>query len=659
MKEEVVTKLLSVLRWENELTRCCAARALGKIKAREAIPSLVERLLQDPDPDMRMEAAAALGMIASSEGTEALIDSLHNDPDRDVRIEACIALTKIGDTQALDSLIGALAEDEPAGIGDWRAEGDMEFSASWEIQKKALEALREIGDERAVNAVIHLLENDDYEDLQELGFRLLAKRSGAQARNFLLRQLKEGNRLARRRAAKALEQVKEPDVVQALIKTLLDKDSDVRISAARALAEKGDSSVVVPLILLLKDPSAEVRREASTVVAKLRGEEVVEQLLLLLDDEQKSVQQQAVRLLGDRGESQALGKLLALLEKSRDDELFCNEIVKALGKIIRRGDGQLSGGSRIRASEAIDPLCKLLRDRQRDPETRFQAALSLGYIVKDVGLNEERITKQLDPVDILIELVDDADERVCFGALLSLTRIGGPRASDTLIKALRGEIPERAADHLLQNRQRVVRRYAARVIREREDPDVVEALMQVAEDVDPELQREVIISLGRTGDPRAIAVVLKGLTSWNQEVRMAAIDALEMLKVKEAVDPIIEVVKGEGNPFVVQRAIEVLGKFGDRRATEPLVRRLSDNDKQVRRVALETLAALGDKSVVGKVRPLIFEQGGDLRREAVSTLKKLGDPDVVHLLLQTLNNQGDEENHWIAVEALAEIYKAT
>ena len=90
---------------------------------------------------------------------------------------------------------------------------------------------------------MHLLRTDAYEDLQELGFRVLAKLGGGQARSFLLRQLHEGNRVAKRRVAKALAHMPDADVVQALIQALRDRDPDVRINAAQALAESREPSV--------------------------------------------------------------------------------------------------------------------------------------------------------------------------------------------------------------------------------------------------------------------------------------------------------------------------------------------------------------------------------------------------------------------------------
>src|SRR2546429_7772565 len=65
--EQVLPRLLAVLRDPNPEQRRTAAQALGKIARKEAGPALVEAL-RDPDAGVPPDAAWALGMI----GQEAL-----------------------------------------------------------------------------------------------------------------------------------------------------------------------------------------------------------------------------------------------------------------------------------------------------------------------------------------------------------------------------------------------------------------------------------------------------------------------------------------------------------------------------------------------------------------------------------------------------------
>src|SRR5437660_5173557 len=98
--EQVLPRVLAVLKDPNPEQRRTAAQSLGKIARKEAVPALVEAL-RDPDAGVRRYAAWALGMI----GEDAVgpdrspLASLLFDPDPGVREAAAMALGLTGDTQ--------------------------------------------------------------------------------------------------------------------------------------------------------------------------------------------------------------------------------------------------------------------------------------------------------------------------------------------------------------------------------------------------------------------------------------------------------------------------------------------------------------------------------------------------------------------------------
>jgi HEAT repeat protein len=65
-------------------TRLSAARALGQLDARDAVPHL-QRALRDPDPPVRMMAAAALSRLGDQSGAE-LLQQMETSPVADVRL---------------------------------------------------------------------------------------------------------------------------------------------------------------------------------------------------------------------------------------------------------------------------------------------------------------------------------------------------------------------------------------------------------------------------------------------------------------------------------------------------------------------------------------------------------------------------------------------
>jgi HEAT repeat protein len=107
-----VPKLVEVLEDKDELVGSEAARALGKIGAEAAVPSLVVALSDAPDDLVRASAAEALGQIGprAAVAIPALIAALKHADDEVCDAAAC-ALRKIG-LPAAHALIEAVTDDD-------------------------------------------------------------------------------------------------------------------------------------------------------------------------------------------------------------------------------------------------------------------------------------------------------------------------------------------------------------------------------------------------------------------------------------------------------------------------------------------------------------------------------------------------------------------
>jgi HEAT repeat protein/predicted Ser/Thr protein kinase len=106
-----VIDLMDMLRHEDASLRRIAVVALGEARSvgRDAIPELVEGL-EDRDEAVRREAARALGKIGATAAVPSLVVALSNAPDDLVRVSAAEALGQIGAraTVAIPGLIAAL-----------------------------------------------------------------------------------------------------------------------------------------------------------------------------------------------------------------------------------------------------------------------------------------------------------------------------------------------------------------------------------------------------------------------------------------------------------------------------------------------------------------------------------------------------------------------
>ena len=220
--EQVIPRLVAVLKDSNPELRRTAAQSLGKIARKEAVPALLDAL-RDPDAGVRRQAAWALGMI----GEDALgpdrspLPTLLFDADAGVREAAAAALGLTGDTQTgIELLLERLQEPgTPADTKRWAAAslGGMEARSAvagltrllaepdTRVRRWAVAALGEIADEQAVKPLGVLLAKDPDPGVRlEIAFRL-GKFGGTAAQPALTAALKDANEDVRRVAAAGLK----------------------------------------------------------------------------------------------------------------------------------------------------------------------------------------------------------------------------------------------------------------------------------------------------------------------------------------------------------------------------------------------------------------------------------------------------------------------
>ena len=154
------------------------------------------------------------------------------------------------------------------------------------VRQVAAKALREIGDERAVDPLIKALKDGNWA-IRLFAARALGKIGGKRTAEPLIRALKDRNRFVRRTAAEALGQIGDERAVDPLIKALKDGNQEIREIAAEALGQIGDERAVDPLIEALKDGDWDVRRAATEALGKTGNERATEPLIEVRKDNQR------------------------------------------------------------------------------------------------------------------------------------------------------------------------------------------------------------------------------------------------------------------------------------------------------------------------------------------------------------------------------------
>ena len=158
--------------------------------------------------------------------------------------------------------------------------------------------------------------------------------------------------------------------------------------------------------------------------------------------------------------------------------------------------------------------------------------------------------------------------------------------------------------------------------------------------------------MGQLGDKRAVDPLINALADDEYQVRQAAAEALGQLGDKRAVDPLIKALV-DGHSDVRKAAAEALGQLGDV-AVDPLTKILLDDNSDIRRSAAEALGQLGDKRAVDPLINALADDEYWVRQAAAEALGQLGDKRAVDPLIKALVD-GHSDVRKAAVKALVQL----
>jgi HEAT repeat protein len=260
---EASSALLRLARATDELVRLSAIEALGKVKAKEAVPEL-SHIVDDPttQPLLLKKTLVALGLIGDPAGIPALTHGLVIEKQGVSFLpESSFSLVQIG-APAVEPLLKLAQDQDPVYLA-WAKENDRAAAGTY---AKAALVLGDLGDPRAIPVLVAKLKYTD-PDPQAGTSRLLSD---------LVREL----------AASGLGKLRAKEAAGAIQAIISAKDeSDVPEYAGEALVWIGDRA-----------QAKELLKKAQT--AGPRGRQVLAQAVALLGDAslQKELQALATRI---------------------------------------------------------------------------------------------------------------------------------------------------------------------------------------------------------------------------------------------------------------------------------------------------------------------------------------------------------------------------
>ncbi len=518
-----------------------AAYALGNYPPRDAIGPLSDALRSPEQASAHYAAATMLGAIGDPAAVPALKQALGSTNPR-VRYIAVEALGRIGGDEALKLII------EKTRCPERPVRHSAVYALHLALDKRGLPALyRTLDDEELIVVIASLYALQEMPDRRSVAplIRTIRGRLARPAPTKSHAERWQGR--LRAEAAKALGNLGDPRAGNVLLELLEDENSRAVAQAAEALGKIKDARAAGPLINVLKHPEQPVRDAAVTALIQVRAKEAFSSILTALPDTRPwrrrwDITEGMGAIVDPREEARLLAMLKSGLSRpattSRSDPQ-ARPRRKALAAAIALG--------RMRAAAAVGALtagltgegdfactCALalgeIGSRRAGPALISALKQGRGSLPAAAAeaLGKLRDGRAVQP--LLAEMnKPGAGKEFAAAAGDAVAKIDPAAAVKPLIAllALPGKEHEWA------------RLGAAKGLHRLKCPQAVGALIAAARDPNHDVRNRAVKALGEIRDPRAIPVMAETLRRGYRNVRLYAVRTLAQIATKECVPALL------------------------------------------------------------------------------------------------------------------------
>ncbi len=712
LAERVFDRLGDTLQNGVDVHRCVAATALGKL----AYPGTTEALqtaLLDEDEDVRIDAVAALATLDDPQTASAVMENFLGDPCPDIKLAAIELLASVDHREIVPWLL-KLVKDRDEGI-NWDNSGY--YATGWDdwldIQLAAIRALGQMGVNEAVPVIIEAIEDEEGQDVSQVAIPVLAQLSveGIEALTSLY---SSGDVRMRRRVCAVLRPGQSLEMDRLLASCLSDKADEVRYVAVDLIIE--NTSDDKRLWDFFDDKSADIR----TLIVEKLGAKNPDKIAGILSDKSSKVRQSALRIIADNpgsfekeGFSEVLRQAIAGVPEVAATAavawaaLIGKPSAKSLGEALQ--DAQQPLAFRLGLIEALSLLdgagflflAEAAGDNNRQVRIAALTALAQiaaktqwpndagktliaaleGDLVEPVAEDAEAEDAEAEDTQADVNLADDdvpaeADEAEVTSTLGQIINEGirtepvpedGPQPEEIELSEedekfielskLRAMKKGKMALEVKVGPHQDVRRFAARLLGDFNQPGVPKCLGRALKTDDSELKQSCLESLSRIGAERGklkkrlFKKIRDEAGNKDRNVRLQATRCLGYIKGKR-VDEVLVELSLEDDVHVRLEAIKSLGR--KKSHPENLLAALDDEYSGVRVAAAKALAA--NQTAMDRLINVTLAHDGMHRQEIVAMLKDWNSHEAAEKYLTILDDDTKKRTWQVAIEALGDLF---
>jgi HEAT repeat protein len=628
-----------------------------------ASPDLLEQA-RSSDPDARQKAAFAVSHAADDRDYPLMFELL-GDKDWRVRKTIVDGFVREPSPDVVDGLISALADPENAGK-----------------RNSATEALIRIGDS-AIAAIVENLRTEDDVDVRLSLVNLLGdlrSREGFAILVELLDHEKDINVASS--IVSSIGKYRDAGALPHLMPVLKRDDLWLKFHVVEALGEIGDRAALPAILPLYAEKS--LRKPVLEAIGKIADVGTVAFLLKIISEEEK-LNLTALRALvriAEASKPRIVEQAERHLIQRKFRESFPKEkiapLVDHLGATPKRDVKNFILKFLGWSSDPVAlPVLMQYLEMPDTAEVAAQALIDFGEAAVPVILQTLRSAEEDEVIALLLRVLNVVGGRETIPSILSFLDHDNPMIRRLAIETL-GEIADPASiDYLLAklddldvaSQQAAVNSISALVtafpesindvlarIRRLLQADSVptklnslsvfvniqgegyhDELLLASKESDAVIRQKAVSLMGKFGEERFADQLVLSLADESTAVRLAAINAIVRLRPEMGLEPLITSLE-DGDIWIRTAAAQALGEYRHHDAIQPLLRHLEHDQPPVRIAVIEALG----KSEHGDVKEPLFRAAYDpdleIRRAAILALSRIPGDEVFDYLTFALND---------------------
>lgn len=527
-----------------------------------------------------------------------------------------------------------------------------------------------------------------------------------------IEELKTGNEVERREAARNLGLIKSDKGLRALLDAFGDDSWLVREMAVESILKVGDESGLALFLSVLKDKDARVRNSAVKILTGL-GDLAIDALTRSLEDDDDDIVRYSADCIGDIGNKRGLEPLLGSLERSHGDSRYY--IILALGKLGECGAVptliscldedmwiqtavlealgnigdkravdkiiEVMQGELFLAAPACDALGKIgdvralssiLASIESDNAEVVSAAVKALVRIKESNKDFEHsdlLAYDFDNIIIVKRLIstlgsDDPEARGDAAVVLGWLKAEG--SAESIAKLLDDEdydVSKKAGETLaalggasvdsllgfMDIPEKRARLLAIQALEDIKDERAITYALRTLDDEDEDIRIATINLLGKIGNASAVDRLLAFLDEYSELMRTTAVKALVNIGIEiNKREEILCLIEG-GSDLLKRSIVEIMGLLRADEAKSTIEKLLLDKNSSVKQAAVFALAEIEGKDGLGSIPTMLLgSEDPVLRKAAAIIIGKLVDKRGVQPLILT----AQDSDPWVRYHSI-------